>query len=548
MASMLSVLKSVLPLNLVHVEKWDVERRTVERYGEEHELTAIYVHARPFRRCQCQCPVCGEKCARNGHRKDVESTWRAPDLNGVPVYIKYRPQRIRCPEHGDLNEWMPWTDGASRFTEDFNNEVAWLACRMSKSAIATFLRIDWRTVGSCLKAAHDRLEPDVEDRVHCGLRRICVDETSYSRGHRYVTVVYDMDRNRVAWVCDRHGKKVFERFCRLLTEEERAAVRVVAGDGARWIDECVEEYFGNATRCVDFFHVVGWANDALDDVRVATAARVRREHDRLLREFRDEEAEEARLREGEATALAEARAELAAMPVRGRPSKRKLELRAYIAELEATLAGHGGGTGARRGPGRPGRDALSPEHQAALDELERRRKAIKGARHALGHAPENRTANQDQMVALIEAEQPDLWRAFQLKERLRLVLHMRDADEAAAQLDEWMADASSCGMGPMERLAGKIGRHRENIVNAVRLQANSSKSESCNTTIKALIKVARGFRNLDNMMALIYLRCSDIGVPLHNQIQPSAEYQRVSLAMATARRRNKEERMQARTA
>ena len=285
--------------------------------------------------------------------------------------------------------------------------------------------------------------------------------------------------------------------------------------------------------------MVGWANDALDDVRVATAARVRREHDRLLREFRDEEAEEARLREGEATALAEARAELAAMPVRGRPSKRKLELRAYIAELEATLAGCGGGTG---------RDALSPEHQAALDELERRRKAIKGARHALGHAPENRTANQDQMVALIEAEQPDLWRAFQLKERLRLVLHMRDADEAAAPLDEWMADASSCGMGPMERLAEKIGRHRENIVNAVRLQANSSKSESCNTTIKALIKVARGFRNLDNMMALIYLRCSDIVVPLHNRIQPSAEYQRVSLAMATARRRNKEERMQARTA
>ena len=92
------------------------------------------------------------------------------------------------------------------------------------------------------------------------------------------------------------------------------------------------------------------------------------------------------------------------------------------------------------------------------------------------------------------------------------------------------------------------GRHRENIVNAVRLQANSSKSESCNTTIKALIKVARGFRNLDNMMALVYLRCSDIVVPLRNRIQPSAEYRRVSLAMATARWRNKEERMQARTA
>jgi hypothetical protein len=65
--------------------------------------------------------------------------------------------------------------------------------------------------------------------------------------------------------------------------------------------------------------------------------------------------------------------------------------------------------------------------------------------------------------------------------------------------------------------------------------------------IKALVKMARGFRNLDNMKALIYLKCSDIVVPLHNRIQPSAEYQLVMLAMATARRRNREEakRMQA---
>ena len=545
MASMLSVLKYVLPLNRVHVESWEVVTETVERYAETFERAIIIVHARPFKRCQCQCPKCGRKCAKNGHKHEEESTWRAPDLNGVPVLIKYRPQRVKCPECGALNEWVPWADGESRFTQDFNNEVAWLAGRMSKSAIATFLGIDWRTVGNCVKAAHDRLEPDVEDRVHCGLRRICVDETSYSKGHKYITVVYDMDRNRVVWVHERHGRKVFEEFCKLLTPEERLAIRVVAGDGARWIDECVGDYFERATRCVDFFHVVGWANDALDDVRVATANRVKREHDRLLKEFRGEEAEEARVREEAEAALAEARAELDAMPRRGRPSRRKLELRARVAGLEAALAARGAGRGRGRGKG-----GLSPEHQAKLDELEERRKAIKGARHALGHAPERRTANQDQMVALIEAEQPDLWQAFQLKERLRVVLHLRDADEAAEQLDEWMGDASSCGIRPMEKLSEKIGRHRGNILNAVRLQANSAKSESCNTTIKALIKMARGFRNLGNMKALIYLKCSDIVVPLHNRIQPSAEYQLVMLAMATARRRNREERerMQARTA
>ena len=145
------------------------------------------------------------------------------------------------------------------------------------------------------------------------------------------------------------------------------------------------------------------------------------------------------------------------------------------------------------------------------------------------------------MIALIEAEQPDLWAAYQLKERLRLILHMRDAGEAACQLDEWIEDASSCGLAPMEKLAEKIARHREGILNSVRLQANSAKSESCNTTIKALVKMARGFRNLDNMIALIYLKCSDLVVPLRNRPQPSAAWRKRKRDEANERRRAAEE-------
>lgn len=111
--------------------------------------------------------------------------------------------------------------------------------------------IDWKTVGNSVKATHDRLEPDVSVRLR-GIKRFCVDETSYRKGHKYITVVYDLDQNRVAWVHDGHGKEVFTKFCLSLTEEERKAVEVVAGDGARWIDECTSEYFVNARRCTDF--------------------------------------------------------------------------------------------------------------------------------------------------------------------------------------------------------------------------------------------------------------------------------------------------------
>ena len=52
----------------------------------------------------------------------------------------------------------------------------------------------------------------------------------------------------VVWVHPDHGKEVFEAFCQLLSKEEQAAIEIVAGDGAKWIDTCTKEYFPNATR------------------------------------------------------------------------------------------------------------------------------------------------------------------------------------------------------------------------------------------------------------------------------------------------------------
>ena len=120
---------------------------------------------------------------------------------------------------------------------------------------------------------------------------------------------------------------------------------------------------------------------------------------------------------------------------------------------------------------------------------------------------------------------------------------MKDPDQAAIELEKWIADAKKSGLKPMEELADKIENlHKENILNAIKCQANSAKSESTNTTIKGLIKLARGFRNLDNMIALIYLKCSDIVVPLYNRPYPSKEYLARKRERANELRRLREER------
>ena len=564
MASPLSILKTVLNLNhnRMHVTSCEQAAVTIHRYGETLQQTRIYVHARPYERIQKLCPVCMKKCPGYDTKYNTESSWRAPNLNGVPVYICYQPKRIECPVHGVLTEYIPWADGRSRFTEDFSNEVAWMVCRMSKTAVALFEDIDWRSVGNCIKAAHNRIEPDVTVRMQ-DLRRICVDETSYRNGYAYITVVYDMDRNRVVWIHEGNGLEIFRLFCEALSPEERQKVEIVAGDGAQWIDTCTKAYFPNATRCIDFFHVVEWATEKLDKVRTATAAKAYREYDRRKQEFQKAEAEAVKAAEAAEKQRIAAEAELAALPKRGRPSKRKQELLDFLASIAQTTQPEAAGEqrkaaeaelaampkrgrpgkrklellaflGSRletlppqkispKRKGRPRKEQLSLEHQEILDQLEDRARAIKGAKHALGHNPENCSEYQADKIKLIENEYPDLYRAYQLKESLRLILHMKDARQAAIELDQWIKDASESGLQPMAELSEKIIRHKESILNSVRCQANSAKSEAVNTTIKVLIKMARGFRNIGNMIALIYLKCSDLVIPLNNRPQMSAE-------------------------
>lgn len=511
---------------MVHILSHEIVKVPVSHNGEVYEEDQIHLRLRPIRRKQCRCPVCQSKCPGYDYKSDTESMWRAANLNGVPVFLFYRRQRVKCSVHGVLSEYLPWEDGDSHFTESFNNEAAWLALQMSKTAVATFLQINWRTVGNCIRTAHNRIEPDVRVRLN-GVRRICVDETSYQKGHKYITVVYDMDKNQVIWVHVNHGKEIFAKFCELLSEEQRSQIEIVAGDGAQWIDTCTRQYFPNAVRCVDFFHVVQWANEALDKVRTSTASKATREYNRQKDIFRKAEEELSRRRR-------EAEIELAGMPKRGRPSNRRRELEAFLKGLEEIET-----SGAK--PGRPRKEQFTPEHQAELDALLEKAKEIKGSKYALGHRPDKCTQGQVEKLQLIQNSFPDLYTAYQLKESLRLILHMKDADLAAEELLHWIDNAKTCGLAAMEKLGEKIENHQKNILHAVQYQANSSKSEAVNTTIKALIRMGRGFRNINNLIALVYLKCSDLVIPLNNRYQPSAELLNFLRLQAALKRQRREE-------
>jgi transposase len=140
-----------------------------------------------------------------------------------------------------------------------------LACNCSKTAVSELMRVAWRSVGSIL----ERVCEEARRRVDLldGLRRIGIDEISYRKGQKYLTVVVDHHTGRLVWAAPGRDRKTVLAFFDLLGEERCKQIELVSCDMASWISGPIAERCPDAVRCVDPFHVIQLATDALDEVR-----------------------------------------------------------------------------------------------------------------------------------------------------------------------------------------------------------------------------------------------------------------------------------------
>ncbi len=142
---------------------------------------------------------------------------------------------------------------------------------------------------------------------------------------------------------------------------------------------------------------------------------------------------------------------------------------------------------------------------------------IKNSAYALGKAPEHVTEKQQAKVAMIAANNSRFYRAYRMKETLRLLLKIKNTEEAEATLKRWLWWASHSRIDAFKELYRKIKRHREHIVNTIRLRMSNARIEATNNKIKLIVRKAYGFRNIQNMLDMVYLVCSDLRVPLPNR-------------------------------
>ena len=224
----------------------------------------VVVAVRPRWRERDRCGVCGRRCP-GFDLGDGRRRWRALDLGSTFAFVEAQAPRVRCARHGVVVCSVPWARHRSRFTRSFDDQVAWLAVHCSKSAVAQLMRITWRSVGGIC----ERVAADAARQVDllAGLRRIGIDEISPRVGQRYLTVVVDHDSGRLVWAAAGRDRQTIETFLDELGEERCKGVELVSCDMAAWIAGPIAERLPDAVRCVDPFHVVQLATDALDDVR-----------------------------------------------------------------------------------------------------------------------------------------------------------------------------------------------------------------------------------------------------------------------------------------
>jgi len=256
------------------VSPWFVSR--VELDLEAGEVHGYWEHQEE---ASWSCPECGETCPLDDHQE--ERSWRHLDTCQYRTVLHAELPRTRCEEHGVRVVRIPWAEPYGRFTAWFERLVIdWLQAA-SQQAVADRMGLSWDEVHGIMDRAVKRglKRREAEPIPHLG-----VDEKSFRKRHRYVTVVSDIDRGRVLYVADDRKQKSLDGFWPTLTKEQLGSIEGVAMDMWEPYIESTKAHLPKADEKIVFdkFHVAKHLGEAVDKVRRSENKQLRQAGDDRL--------------------------------------------------------------------------------------------------------------------------------------------------------------------------------------------------------------------------------------------------------------------------
>ena len=195
-------------------------------------------------------------------------------LWGIMVYFVYQVRRVECPACGIKVERVPWAEGKSSLTTEYKWFLARWARRMSWKEVAVTFSVSWERVYESVKHA---VSWGLKHRDLDDVEAIGIDEVQWHRGHKYQTLVYQIDEGckRLLWIGPDRTAKTLLRFFRFLGKQRSAKLQFVCSDMWQAYLKVIAKKVPHALHVLDRFHVMQKMSKAIDKVRAAEARQMK---------------------------------------------------------------------------------------------------------------------------------------------------------------------------------------------------------------------------------------------------------------------------------
>src|SRR3989344_1849292 len=206
------------------------------------------------------CPVCNKK-----RRKVIETRIRKirdKNIAEEKCFIVIKTYRIICKGCFRVMEKLDFVLPGEKFTKRFAEYIFHLCEKMTLADAAETAMINWRTAKRIDKK---KLQERFKDLNNINPTRIGVDEIAYEKGHKYLTIVRDIDAG-VIWVGDKRKEETMDQFFKELGKEKSKQITVAVMDMWDPYIKSIRENT-NAEIVFDKFHISKKINEAVDQIR-----------------------------------------------------------------------------------------------------------------------------------------------------------------------------------------------------------------------------------------------------------------------------------------
>lgn len=225
---------------------------------------AIVVKIEPRRNSAARCSQCLKKAP--GYDKLEERLFDYLPLWGILVYFAYQRRRVNCVTCGVKAEHLPWAEGNCQLTNTLKWYLADWAKYLSWKTVATKFDVSWDSVCRSVQMA---VSWGLEHRKLDNIKTIGVDEIAHSKGHKYLTLVYQIDpgMRRLIWIGNDRTEATFNSFFVWFSEEHCKKIVAVCSDMWKPYLKVIANHIPNALHILDRFHIAQHLNKAVDEVR-----------------------------------------------------------------------------------------------------------------------------------------------------------------------------------------------------------------------------------------------------------------------------------------